>query len=273
MTLLPFAVHPFEVALGSAVVVSALRSSSGRGARLAAASLWFVVTLWPLGDIAAGHSLSVATGQRLIIMLACVPLVLRTVPMTALVRITQPRYVDMAVSWAARPLPALGLVTVGGTLTLSSPLVNAAATNDGWRIMVLLLTLVCGVILWLPVVGVIPGARHLSPVAQAGYLFAASLLVTVMSFVWIFSLHPLYPALTRQSEIVHLSPLADQQLAGFIAKLGAFLPLWTVAFIIFFRSDVDDGSVEESPLHWADVERHLRRTERREQRRRHNSAG
>jgi cytochrome c oxidase assembly factor CtaG len=272
VTHLPFALHPFEMMFGVAVVASAVRGSTVATARLVGGVLWLAVTLWPVGDIAASHSLSVATGQRLVIMLACVPLILRTVPVSTLVRITRPRYVDVVASWLARPLPALGVVTVGGTLTLSSPLVNAAATNEWWRIVVLVITIVCGVVLWLPVLGLIPGARHLSPAAQAGYLFAASLVVTVMSFVWIFSLHPLYPALTLQPEIVHLSALADQQLAGFVAKLGAFLPLWTVAFIIFFRSDSDDAAVEQSPLRWADVERLLLRTERREQRQRRRPA-
>ena len=268
MTYLPFALHPFEMILGAAALVSAVRGSTGTRMRLVGGVVWLAVTMWPVGDIAASHSLMVATGQRLVIMLVCVPLVLRTVPVSLLVRLTRPRYVDVIASWLARPLPALSIVTVGGTLTLSSPLVNAAATDEWWRCVVLVVTIFCGVVLWLPVLGLIPGARHLSPAAQAGYLFAASLVVTVMSFVWIFSLHPLYPALTRQPEIVHLSALADQQLAGFVAKLGAFLPLWTVAFIIFFRSDSDDSSVEQSPLRWADVERLLLRTERREQRQR-----
>ena len=268
MTYVPFALHPVELAAGLIVVLlSGGHVTRGvRMTRLAAVLSWWAVTLWPIGDIAATHSLSVATAQRLVIMLGVVPLLLRTVSVSTMVRVTRPTAVDAVASWTSRPLPALVVVTVGGTLTLSAPLVNAGATNDIARCVVLVATLFCGVVLWLPVLGCVPGARHLSPAARSGYLFAASLLVTVMSFVWIFSLHPLYPALTHQHDVVSLSALADQQVAGFIAKLGAFLPLWTVAFIIFFRADAEGVPVEESPLHWADVERHLLRNERRERR-------
>lgn len=229
--------------------------------------VWWAVTCGPIGDIAATHSLTVATGQRLVVMLFVVPLLLRRVSVDVMVRLTRPRLVDATASRLSRPFPALGFVTIGGTLTLSTPLVNAAATDEVLRSVVLLATVVCGVVLWLPVFGCIPGARHLSPAARSGYLFAASLLVTVMSFVWIFSLHPLYSALSEQQRFVHLSPLADQQVAGMVAKLGAFIPLWTVAFVTFFRADADGVPVEESPLYWADVERHLLREERRERRR------
>lgn len=268
MTYDPFALHLVELVAGLVVLILGQRVNAGQRRwqiRVAVGS-WWLVTLWPIGDIAATHSLSVATAQRLVIMLAVVPLILRTIPVATMVRITRPALADIVASWLSRPLPALGVVTVGGTLTLSSPLVNAGATSEAARWIVLLATLLCGVILWLPVLGCIPGARHLSPAARSGYLFAASLLVTVMSFVWIFSLHPLYSGLTQQHAVVHLSALADQQIAGFVAKLGAFVPLWTVAFIIFFRADAEGVPVEESPLHWADVERHLLRSERRERR-------
>jgi cytochrome c oxidase assembly factor CtaG len=97
------------------------------------------------------------------------------------------------------------------------------------------------------------------------------LAVTVLSFVWIFSTKPLYPGLSGQQEILGVSALFDQQLAGFIAKLGAYVPMWTVAFHIFFHSEDAGVPVEESPLHWADVERHLLRVDR--QRRRANRRG
>ena len=268
MTYVPFALHLVEFATGLIVIFLGRRviDRRMRWQLRAAVGGWWLVTLWPVGDIAASHSLSVAVAQRLVIMLAVVPLIMRAISVATMVRLTRPVLVDVLASWLSRPLPALGVVTVGGTLTLSAPLVNAGATNEAARWVVLLATVLCGVVLWLPVLGSVPGARHLSPAARSGYLFAASLLVTVMSFVWIFSLHPLYSSLTYQQEVVHLSALADQQIAGFVAKLGAFVPLWTVAFIIFFRADADGVPVEESPLHWADVERHLLRSERRERR-------
>ena len=269
MNMVMSSVLPLELLSGFLVLYLAVRLSVRRDRVVVgtAVTAWWVVTLGPIGEIAASHSLSVATAQRLVVMLFVVPLVLYRIPVSVMVRVTRPFVIDAVASWLSRPLPALVFVTAGGTLTLSTPLVNAGATNDLMRSVVLFATVICGVVLWLPVCGCIPGARHLSPAARSGYLFAASLLVTVMSFVWIFSLHPLYGELTQQHHYVHMSALADQQVAGIVAKLGAFLPLWTVAFIVFFRADTGGVPVEESPLHWADVERHLLRQTRREKRR------
>ena len=71
MNYVPFALHPVELAAGLIVVLlSGGHVTRGvRMTRLAAVLSWWVVTLWPIGDIAATHSLSVATAQRLVIML------------------------------------------------------------------------------------------------------------------------------------------------------------------------------------------------------------
>ena len=77
------------------------------------------------------------------------------------------------------------------------------------------------------------GTKRLSPTARAGYVFVAALVVTSLSVVWIFARHPLYSALHHQHALLHVSALLDQQIAGFVAKLGAYLPMWAVAFTIF----------------------------------------
>ena len=107
--------------------------------------------------------------------------------------------------------------------------------------------------------------------ARAGYVFVSALVVTSVSFVWIFSRHPLYPALHHQHALLHMTPLLDQQLAGFVAKFGAYIPMWAVSFTIFSRAEDQGIPVEETPLHWADVERQMERVDRqraREARRR-----
>ena len=158
------------------------------------------------------------------------------------------------------------LVTVVGTLTLISPVVDWGAHSAIGRASTLVVVLAVGLILWLPALGVMPGARRLSPVARAGYVFVSSIVVTSLSIVWIFAKHPLYPALHHQHALLHVSALLDQQLAGFIAKLCCYAPMWAVAFTIFSRAEERGTPVEETPLHWADVERQLLRVDRQRER-------
>ncbi len=266
----PFNPHPVLFA-----VLLALGASHtwwvGRGrARLRAVIAWVilaVVSLWPVGDLAAATSLTVATAQRLVIMLGVAPLLLLSTSTAQLNRLTRPALVDAVTRRLAHPGVALGFVTVVGTITLSTPVVDAGAHSSLVRGATLMLVLLCGLVLWVPALGVMPGARRLSPVGRAGFLFASSLVVTSLSVVWIFARHSLYPALHGQQALVHMTPVFDQQLAGFVAKLGAFVPMWSASFVVFSRA-IDAGDhVEESPLHWADVERQLLRIDRQRARR------
>ena len=270
----PFHLHP--VVLGAVVVLGTLhvRALDERRYRLRALAGWFVlalVTLWPLGDLAASVSLSVATLQRLAIMLLVAPLFIASTSTTRLVALTRPAPIDVVTRRLAHPGLSMAFVTVVGTLTLSTPVVDEGARSGSVRVLTLLTVLVCGLVLWIPALGVMPGAKRLSPVGRAGFIFVASLVVTSLSFVWIFARHSLYPGLHHQLSLLHLTPLLDQQLAGFVAKLGSYVPMWAVAFTIFSRADEAGVAVEESPLHWADVERQLLRIDRQRARARRRS--
>jgi cytochrome c oxidase assembly factor CtaG len=226
---------------------------------------WFIVAavvLWPVGDLAASVSLSVATLQRLVIMLGVAPLFISSTSTAQLVAITRSPVVDAVTRQLAHPALALVVVTLVGTLTLSTPVVDAGATSTPARALTLAAVLGCGLVLWIPALGVMPGAKRLSPVGRAAFIFVSSLVVTSLSIVWIFARHSLYPGLHDQQALLHMTPLFDQQLAGFVAKIGSYLPMWAVAFTIFSRADESGVAVEESPLHWADVERQLLRVDR-----------
>ena len=275
-SLLPFQWHVAEIVVvvgaGVAHHVVVTTTRERRYALLALVAL-LAVTIWPVGDIASAVSLSVATVQRLVIMLFVAPMLLKASPTAALARMTRPRLLDAITRRLAHPGVAIVVVTVLGTVTLSTPAVDWGAHSTFGRDLVLLTVLAAGVVLWLPALGVLPGARRLSPAGRAGYLFASSLVVTSLSFVWIFSRHSLYPALHHQHALLHVSALLDQQLAGFIAKFGCYAPMWAIAFTLFSRADERGEPVEETPLHWADVERQLLRVDRERERalRRHQS--
>jgi cytochrome c oxidase assembly factor CtaG len=221
-----------------------------------------MVIVWPVGDLAASVSLTVATIQRLVVMLFVAPTLLRATPTQVFDQLTRPAPVDRVVRILSHPGMALVVVTILGTATLITPTVDWGARSGVGRGVVVVMTLVAGFLLWLPVVHVVPGTRILSPIARAGYVFASSIVVTSLSIVWIFAHHSLYPALHFQRELLHLSPLLDQQIAGFVAKLGAYGPMWAIAFVIFACADRAAVPVEETTLQWADVQRELLRVDR-----------
>ena len=262
---LPFHWHLADLSFVAVAVIAhhvAVREPRLRRRAEIALVVLAVVVAWPIGDLAASVSLTVATLQRLVVMLLVAPTLLRATPTQVFDRLTRPAPVDRVVRTLSHPGMALVVVTVLGTLTLITPVVDWGARSALGRDVVVLMTLVAGLLLWLPAIHVVPGTRILSPIARAGYVFASSIVVTSLSIVWIFAHHSLYPALHFQRQLVHLSPLLDQQVAGFVAKLGAYAPMWAVAFAIFARADREAVPVEETPLHWADVQRELLRVDR-----------
>lgn len=268
-TLLPFRWHIAEIlVIVTAGVGHRLVVKSQRERRLVTCALFalVVVTVWPVGDLAASVSLSIATVQRLVLMLLVAPLLLMATPTHVFTRMTRPLPIDAATRWLAHPAVAMVVVTVVGTLTLITTVVDWGAHSNFGRDVTLLVVLIVGLILWLPALGVLPGTTRLSPVARAGYVFVSSIVVTSLSIVWIFARHPLYPALHHQFALLHMSPLLDQQLAGFVAKFCCYAPMWAIAFTIFSRAEEHGTPVEETPLHWADVERQLLRVDRRRER-------
>jgi cytochrome c oxidase assembly factor CtaG len=273
----PFHPHPVllgVLVVGASVHVWVVHERSRRGRAWAGWALLALVVLWPVGDLAASVSLSVATLQRLVIMLGVAPLFIASTSTAQLVALTRAPAVDFVTRRLAHPGLAMVVVTVVGMLTLSTPVVDAGATSPLVRAITLVAVLGCGVVLWIPALGVMPGAKRLSPVGRAAFIFVASLVVTSLSIVWIFARHSLYPSLHDQESLLHVTPLLDQQLAGFVAKIGSYLPMWAVAFTIFSRADEAGVAVEESPLHWADVERQLLRVDRQRARaRRHAGPG
>ena len=94
-----------------------------------------------------------------------------------------------------------------------------------------------------------------------------SIVPSFLSIVWIFARHPLYPPFTYPGTVAGMSPLLDQELAGFLAKLSTIAVLWTVAFVIMTRAQTADSDGRDAdPLVWSDVERELERADRRDRR-------
>ena len=114
-TLLPFRWHLLELAPIVALGVAQHHLvASVRQRRLAvwALAALAVVVVWPIGDLAASVSITVATIQRLVIIVLVCPLLLLSLSTDVLARLTRPTPVDAVVRWVTLPGVAVALVTV-----------------------------------------------------------------------------------------------------------------------------------------------------------------
>jgi cytochrome c oxidase assembly factor CtaG len=263
------------VALAGCYGLAVRRSGLGR-ARVASflggLALLALAVTWPVGDLAAHWALVALVVQRLLLLLAVAPLLLLGLPPGQVARWSRPAPVDAVLRTCSRPAPAVVVVTAVAVGTLTTGAVAAQAASELAAAGLELLLLLAGVVLWLPILDLVPGTHHLSAGAKAAYLFVQSIVPGFLSVVWIFARHPLYPTYAHAPRVLGLSALTDQQLAGFLAKLATIATLWTVAFVVLSRAQ-RRGSLERdegASLTWDDVQRELERADR--VRRRHAPA-
>jgi cytochrome c oxidase assembly factor CtaG len=224
-----------------------------------------VALTWPLADLAAHWSLTALLVQRLLLILAAAPLLLLAVPSAVLAAVTKPAPLDRTLEFLTRPVVAVGLFTVIAVGTLFTPVVAAQSSSGVVRGVVDAALLFGGGVLWGPVLRHIPGASRPSPVGLAAYLFVQSIVPGFPSVIYVFARHPLYPAFAHVHAALGLSPVADQQLAGVVAKVATLPVLWSVAWLALSRAARDDAQgADTAVLTWAEVERQLERAERRE---------
>ena len=216
---------------------------------------------WPIGDLARASSLAAIVIQRQLLVLLAAPMLLVGLPMTVTTRLTRPAPVDWIARHVVHPVTAIVVATLLLGLTALPIVIDTSVTSPILRGTASVAVLAAGVVLWLPVIKRVPGVARLSDMAKGGYLLAQSIAPTFLSFIWILALHPLYGSIHGQHAALGISPLTDQQNSGYLAKLGNFGVLWTVAFIFFVRSSDDEEEVHAT-LHWVDVERALERVER-----------
>ena len=222
-----------------------------------------VALTWPVADLAAHFSLTALVVQRLLLTVAVPPFILLGMPYDVLQWLTRPAPVDTALAWFRRPGVAIVVFAVIAVGSMAGGLVDAQSSSAIARGLLDAALVLAGFVLWIPVIGRIPGIQRLRPVGRFTYLVVQAVLPAFLSFIYIFAKHPLYPVFSRSHLAIGLRPLTDQQIAGFVSKLSFLFVMLTVGGVVLSRAHAADEEFGEGePLVWADVERHFERADR-----------
>ncbi len=219
-----------------------------------------VALTWPLADLAAHWSLIALVTQRLTLLMAVAPLLLLGLPYDLIQWLTRPAPVDAVLVRLQRPMVAIIAVTVLAIGSMTPAMVRVQASSPLARGLLDLAIVVAGLVLWMPVLGRIPGFTRPQPAMRFGYLVAQAVVPAFLSFIYIFSRHPLYPEFARSHAATGLRPLNDQQIAGFVSKLTMLFVLLIVGAVVLARAPRSDDEIDTSEtLVWGDVERQFER--------------
>jgi cytochrome c oxidase assembly factor CtaG len=223
-----------------------------------------VALTWPLADLAAHWSLTALVVQRLILILALAPMLLLGLPYDVIERLTRPALIDSALNRCQRPATAISFVTILIVGSMIPPVVEAQSSSLFLRAALTVIVVMAGLLLWIPVLGRVPGIPRLKPMPRFGYLAAQAVVPAFLSFVLILYPHPLYATFAGSKAALDLRPLNDQQIAGFVSKLTMLIVLLSVGGIEFIKSStVGEETGLDERLVWADVQRQFERADRR----------
>jgi putative membrane protein len=225
-----------------------------------------VALCWPLADL-ADSSLLARMAQRSLLLLVAPPLLLLGLPRWLVDRLTRPVIVDSVLGALTRPVVATLLFNAAVVASFLAPAINGEARSGAIAAGINLGLLAVATIMWMPALRTIPGERYLSTGGRAGYLMVQAILPSFPALVFIFARHPLYSAYAQAPTTLGLSPLLDQQVAGALAKVaGLGILLGAAGFFLLRWHQAEETGSDPDPLLWDDVERELRRLERRSRR-------
>lgn len=223
---------------------------------------------WPLDDLARQWSFLARMSQQIVLSLAVPPLLLASLPRWLYARASAHHVADATLRALTHPVTA---TVIFSCTTFASFLPSVVRTEAGSHLAhagVSVGLVAAGAVMWTPVLRLLPGARQLSTGGRIAYLFIQSILPNFPALIFIFARHPFYAVYASHATSLGISALADQQLAGATAKVAGITILWGTAAAIWLRSErAQRAGMDPDPLTWDDVERELRRAERRPRRR------
>ncbi len=203
---------------------------------------WFVAALtvlwvssdWPMHDIAEQHLYSVHMFQHGLITFVLPPLVYFATPEWLARLVIGRGDAYRRVRWITRPVPAAVLFNAVVLTTHWPELVNATVANGLLHYAVHTVVVVAAFIMWMPVCGPIPEFRISLP-AQMVYLFLQTVLPTVPAGWLALADGLVYEAYRDAGVAFGITAVTDQQLAGLVMKLGFGSFLWGIIVVLFFR--------------------------------------
>lgn len=196
-------------------------------------ALWWVVSDWPIHDIAEGSLFSFHMLEHLVLALAVPPLLLLGTPWWFLRLVCRP-FLGV-LRFLTKPVVALLMFNAALALLHAPRVVELMVTNEAFHFAAHSSLMITATLMWFPVLGPIPDLPRLAPLGRIGYLFALSILPTIPAAWLTFARQPVYPVYETMPRLWGISVVDDQMVAGLIMKLGGGLFLWTIIAVIFFR--------------------------------------
>jgi putative membrane protein len=225
---------------------------------LSGMAVLFVMSVWPMHDLAEQRWYMAHMVQHLSYMLVAAPLLVSGIPAWMWRAALRRPAIENGWRFVTRPVMALVVSTTVLLFTHWPVIVDASVHSESLHFALHVALVLSSIIMWWPVFSPLPEMPPIAPPAQMLYLFALSLAPAVPASFLTFGHRPIYQVYETFPRLLGISPLTDQLIAGLIMKIIGGLILWGYIAVIFFRWHDRERAEDWDALALRDVEAHVR---------------
>lgn len=211
---------------------------------LSAIVLLFASLQGPLHELSDYYSFSAHMVQHLLVTLIMPPLLLKGIPAWLIDPVLRLKYVFPIARFLTSPFVGFALFNVVFALWHAPGFYQRALGQPTVHSLEHILFMGTALLTWWPIFSPTALLPRLNDPLQMIYLFAQSLIPTVLGALITFADIVLYPYYAAAPRVIGLSPLDDQQAAGLLMWLGGatiVLLILTHRFFRWMELDAEDG--------------------------------
>ena len=216
----------------------------------------YAVAGTPVHDISEQYLLSVHMFQHTVLTMISAPLLLVGIPAWLWQAPLRSPRVLRAARLLTHPVVAFSLFNTLMVLTHLPPAVNYSLNHHWFHFVAHAALVSSAMLMWWPIVSVVPQLPRLSPPIQMAYLFLQSLVPTVIAAFVTFADSAIYSFYEDAPRMWGLSAVEDQQIAGGVMKLLGSLIVWGFIVVVFFQWYEREQKQDRDDL-WEGVEGEL----------------
>jgi putative membrane protein len=206
---------------------------------------FWVASDWPLGLLGASYLAFAHMIQFMLYTLIAAPLILLGTPEWMARRLLRRIRLHGLSCTLSKPVIAGSVFNLTLVLTHSPWAVDTLRSSQFGSFAMDFLWLLCGLLVWLPIISPLPEHRMSSYPGKIVYLFLAMGVVPAIPAGFMtFASFPLYATYELAPRVHNIGAITDQQMAGLIMKLGGIPIIWGSIVVIMMRWSEQNGKDE-----------------------------
>lgn len=195
----------------------------------------FVALVSPIHVLSDKYLFSVHMVQHVLLMLVAPPLLLLGTPDWLVRPLLRPNWSFRLARFLTHPVIAFAAVNIIFSMWHIPVLYNLSVEHHLIHVGQHLLFIGTSLMMWWPILSLMPELPRISYPLQMVYLFLLSVAQLILFAPITFSRQPIYEWYVNAPRVLNISPLVDQQLGGIIMKMAGGVLFMTLLIVFFFR--------------------------------------